>query len=240
MHTPNRLQDKIGTVAAFCEKEFLLDGVRLPDEYFYQSLPLCVIDAVYSIGVKYEGVRNVVKRYCECFGLQEIRRPKDRIPAQSEQESLSALVEKMGDLGIEKWTKDIFQNRQRTSTRNGILKCEAVLRFASALCNEGVNFLQDVPPRVSDSKLDAKLRQIPGQKSGISVSYFFMLAGTEGLVKPDRWISRFLKRCLSAEPTSEEAQSLISGACTVLLTRYPDLTPRLLDNLIWNHERSKN
>jgi hypothetical protein len=35
------------------------------------------------------------------------------------------------------------------------------------------------------------------------------------------------------------ASGLISSACETLLTRYPNLTPRLLDNVIWNYERAR-
>ena len=232
------LKEKIATLATFCEQELTLQSARL-GEYFYQSLPLCVIDAVYSIGVRYGGVRNVVKGYCSHFRLQQLRSPRDQVPSLNDQESLSALVEKMSVLGIEKFTTKIFDNRQRTSTHNGILKAQAVFRFATVLTAHGVNFLQDVPPTVSNSKLEAELRRIPGQTSGISISYFFMLAGTENLIKPDRWIGMFLKRHLGSEPRPAEAQSLISGACDILRTKFPHLTPRLLDYVIWNHERER-
>jgi hypothetical protein len=66
-----------------------------------------------------------------------------------------------------------------------------------------------------------------------------MLGGTEDLVKPDRWIGRFLKRHLGYEPSPEEMQSLISGACAILQTKFPHLTPRLLDYVIWSHERAR-
>jgi len=79
----------------------------------------------------------------------------------------------------------------------------------------------------------------PGQTSGISISYFFMLAGTEDLIKPDRMIGRFLKRHLGYEPSPAEAQSLIFGACEILRAQYPHLTPRLLDYVIWSHERAR-
>lgn len=233
------LRENAAAVAAFCQQHLVLQGASLGDEYFYQSLPLCVIDAVYSIGVKYKGVQNVVKRYGEYFGLQEFRQPRNQVPPTSEQEPLSDLLEKMGALGIEKFTKGVFRNRQRTSPRGGILKSEAIYRFATVLCDNGMNFLQDVPPRVQGADLEAELRQIPGQTSGISIRYFFMLAGTEDLIKPDRWIGRFLKRCLDAQSTPEEAQFLISSACEMLLTKYSDLTPRLLDNVIWNYERTR-
>ena len=94
------------------------------------------------------------------------------------------------------------------------------MRFATVLTAHDVNFLQDVPPRVDDSKLEAELRRIPGQRSGISTSYFFMLSGTEDLIKPDRWIGRFLARHLGYVPGSAEAQSLISGACQILRTKF--------------------
>jgi len=233
------LKDRVAAVAAFCEKELVLQYAHLSDEYFYQSLPLCVIDAVYSIGVQYEGVQNVVRHYCEYFGLQKFREPRGQVPPTSEQQPLSALVEKMVAFGIDKFTEEIFNNRQRTSPRAGILKSEAIFRFATVLCDNGMNFLQDVPPRVLDTELEAELRQIPGQTSGISISYFFMLAGTENLIKPDRWIGRFLKRCLNAEPTPEVAQFLISSACETLRTTYPKLTPRLLDYVIWDYERAR-
>jgi hypothetical protein len=198
-----------------------------------------VIDAVYSIGVRYSGVRNVVTRDCSYSGLQEFRSPPHQVPPQDEQESLPAFVVKMNKLGIAKFTSDIFKNRQRTSARNGILKAEAVLRFATVLTAHDVKFLQDVPSRVGDLQLDAALRSVPGQRSGISVSYFFMLAGDENFVKPDRWIGRFLNRRLGYVPGSAEAQSLISGAAGILRTKYPHLTPRLLDRAIWNFERNR-
>ena len=94
-----------------------------------------------------------------------------------------------------------------------------------------------MPSRVSDADLEAALRQIPGQGSRISISYFFMLAGSEDLIKPDRWIVSFLQRCLGRCPSLDEAQLLLSEACKALQLKYPHLTPRLLDNAIWKYER---
>jgi hypothetical protein len=235
----SQFQANVAVVAAACDRELDLLHAALGHEYFYQSLPLCVIDAVYSIGVRYSGVRNVLTRYCTYFGLQEFRSPPNQVPPQDEQESLPAFVGKMNKFGIAKFTSDVFKNRQRTSARNGILKAEAVLRFATVLTAHGVKFLHDVPPRVGDLQLDAALRSVPGQRSGISVSYFFMLAGDENFVKPDRWIGRFLNRRLGYVPGSAEAQSLVAGACTILRAKYPHLTPRLLDYAIWNFERNR-
>ena len=233
------LKERAAAIAEFCAQHLILEGASLADAYFYQSLPLCVIDAVYSIGVKYEGVQKVVSRYCGYFGLQEFREPRDRLPPTSEQQPLSTLIEKMSELGSDQFAREVFQNRQRTSTRSGILKSEAVLRFATVLQHHGINFLQDVEPRVTDAALERDLREIPGQKSGISTSYFFMLAGSEKLIKPDRRILSFLERCVGRCPTPNEAQVLLSEACGILKSKHPQLTPRLLDYVIWDEERKR-
>ncbi|MGP7818521.1 hypothetical protein [Niallia sp. 01092] len=38
-------------ISKFCEEVLELENATLPDEYYYTSVPLCVIDSVFSIGV---------------------------------------------------------------------------------------------------------------------------------------------------------------------------------------------
>ena len=45
-------------LALACERLFDLNTLTLSESYYYASLPLCVIDAVFSIGVKYTGTQN--------------------------------------------------------------------------------------------------------------------------------------------------------------------------------------
>lgn len=40
--------------------------IEVAEQYGYASLPLCVIDSVFSIGVRYESVRNVIERRSTC------------------------------------------------------------------------------------------------------------------------------------------------------------------------------
>ena len=44
-------------VANYCKRYLSLNNAVLGDEYYYQSLPLYIIDAVFSIGVKYDKLR---------------------------------------------------------------------------------------------------------------------------------------------------------------------------------------
>ena len=70
--------------AACCEANLPLNE-KLGREYFYQSLPLCVIDAVFSIGVRYAGVKKVVSRYCDYFTLPQYRKQETVLPPEETQ-----------------------------------------------------------------------------------------------------------------------------------------------------------
>ena len=107
-------------VAMFCQEHLNLGS--LGKEYGYTHLPLCFLDAVWSIGVRYQGVQGVVKRYAKWAGLT---------PPSAH--STAEFLEKLSNFSAEQAATSIFANRQRTSARGGILKAEAVVRFARVL-----------------------------------------------------------------------------------------------------------
>ena len=72
-----------------CERLFELDSLALSDAYYYSSLPLCVIDAVFSIGVKYTSTENTVRRYCEYFQVKKYDRNRTSTKMQH---SISARI----------------------------------------------------------------------------------------------------------------------------------------------------
>jgi hypothetical protein len=216
-----------------------LDTARLGDEYFYQSLPLCVIDAVYSIGVRYDCVAAVVERYCRQFGLRKTRGDRKEMPPNNEQESVTEFCERLEPFTPEQLATEVFQNRQRTSARAGILKAEAVIRFAAVLKNAEVNFFRDIPKFLIRPEPMREIMNIPGQRSGISLKYFLMLAGNEGQIKPDRMVLRFLEDAIGRAVSISDAESLIAATSEKLSHQYPELTPRLLDHEIWRYQRTK-
>ena len=226
-------------VAERAKQVLPLRGAALEDEYFYQSVPICLIDAVYSIGVRYSQVQKVVDNYCRYFNLRKTRGDRNILPPIDTQESISDFFKKMQDIGIETFTSHIFRNRQRTSTNRGILKAEAIYRFAEVLKKYGINYLQDVPAVIKSVDLENDIKQIPGQRSGISLRYFFMLSGSEDFIKPDRMIQRFLESVLQRPIRIVESQHLLSEASDELKIHYPNVTPRLLDNLIWQYQRQQ-
>ncbi len=224
-------------LAEYCEANLDISSVELGDEYGYPSVPLCVIDAVFSIGANYVATQNTVRRFREFFSIPE----KSEIypPDTADQLSISEFIKIYDEYGIEGMTDRVYQNRQRTSTRMGILKTEAVLRFSKVLSRFGVEYLLDVQKVIGNLGFEAEIKKIPGQRSGISLRYFYMLIGEKNYIKPDRMITRFVEQVTGKSYSAEEITRLLIGACDLLVTDYPNLTPRMLDNLIWNYQREQ-
>ena len=71
---------QIEKAAGCCREKLDLENIKLGDEYFYNSLPLCVIDAVFSIAVRYEVTCNVVNSFCRKIKINKLRPLKNNYP----------------------------------------------------------------------------------------------------------------------------------------------------------------
>ena len=193
----------------------------------YDSVGLAMIDAVWSIGVRYQSVENVIARYrAERLAgghHAEADRPQD----------VRRFIEAAG--GPEGFALRM-RNRQRTSSRNGILKAEAVLREARILEDERVAVPVDLTGAGEErlEHLRARWSTVPGQASGVSWRAFCMLVGLAE-VKPDRMIRRYVATALgrSAETAVgvEEARDLVMATAVHL-----GISPRELDYAIWSYQ----
>ncbi len=234
MPTPTTLD----LVTDFCLQKLDFSNPKLDPEYYYAHLPLCVVDSVFSMGVKYESVRNVVRRMEPLVGNTLFREYGSLPTDPTQQVSVAAFLGQVEHESPEKLALEVYQNKQRTSTQNGILKAEAISRFLRVLADFDVQYFQDVPRLITDTNFEQKIKRIPGQASGICLSYFFMLAGNDQLVKPDRMVRDFLKAITGSTVTLEEAQVLLAEVSSQLVLKGYEMNPRLLDNLIWNYQRT--
>jgi len=232
------METEIKKVVELCKNKLDLKNGTLGDEYYYSSLPLCVIDAVFSIGVKYSGTQNVINRFCKHVNIQRLR--FQPMPDKSQQLSINNLIQLYSRYGIDGMTDIVYHNKQRTSSRGGILKSEAVYKFAFVLEKFGVDYFQDIDKIYENYLFESKIKQIPGQKSGKSLSYFYMLSGSDDYIKPDRMIERFIRLAIGDKSlTPQECHDIIVGAQCKLVVEYPNITPRLLDYLIWGFQRAQ-
>lgn len=230
------MKDLQKKIIDFLEENFELEKLEMPNEYRYQSIPLCVIDAIFSIGAKYTSTANTVEKYCQKFNLKEIRDEKE-YPNIGEQHTITQFIENIRNFGVDNFAKEI--NKQRTSSRNGILKIEAALQWAEILKSHNIETFQDYL-KSFDETTEKELRSVKGQASGISLAYFKMLCGDEKLLKPDRHILRFLKWFSDKDVSAADAQNIISSVVEELSKKYKNINVRTADYQIWNYMKNDN
>lgn len=234
------MKNTVQKIAEHADKVLCLKFAELSPSYYYQSLPFCVVDAGFSIGTRYRQVENLVTHLSRVAGWKTFRPRGTDFPAREDQNTISDLLKLFEKRNApEEW---LFNNRcyaNPSSTSNPVRKAELVKRFAAVLKEAKIETFQDLKSCRDKEALSERLCQLPALSSGIVVRYFFMLAGDEGQVKPDRWILSFIKDCTGESPGADEAAELIQGACSILVKKYPNLTPRLLDHEIWKYQRDK-
>jgi hypothetical protein len=224
-----------GCVAKSACSKLPLKNAALSDEHEYASLPLCVIDAVFSIGVKYTGTRLVPPRWAEA---QTPPWPVHRRGATVEH-SISDFLAALAPFTGKELAVNIFKNSQRTSSKNGILKAEAVRQFATALQEAGIDKFRDFEDETKLEQAEVNVKNVKGQSSGISFDYFRILVGHEA-VKADRMVCRFVANAGGMEHVAPSVAKCAVVEATALLKReFPSLNVRLLDYLIWNYESRK-
>ena len=227
---------------------------RLPDgpsswqpfDGYPNSLALCVIDSLFSMGVRYTNVENVTSRY------RKFRIDEGCTPDSDGLSDLLGVFDRVG--GIEAFTKQIGTS-QRVATRPIVqpLKSEVVHEAASTLLalriDSAADFLAADPDALElDTPMDtepttehgcqlkAAWLALPGQARGTSWRYLRMLVGLRD-VKPDRMVRRFVARALGF---GDGAEDHVSEGYAVSLIRQVarrfGVDERALDHEIWRFE----
>ncbi len=227
----------VSKLADYIEQSGLM-APALADEYRYASLPLCVVDAVFSIGVRYTSTQKVVANLCEYADWPRYASSRESRGAGGH--GICDLVALFDTLGIEGMADTVFQNRQRTSSRSGILKAAAVLLYCRALTEAGINTFDDFEQNRREYA-EAIILGLPGQSSGIAFDYFMMLAGDDNLIKPDRMVQRYVGNALKLDaiPQPRQAAILVRLAARDLCQRGHRWTPLHLDYAIWRFQSAK-
>ena len=69
-------------------------------------------------------------------------------------------------------------------TRGVVPLAEASYRFASILQKHGIDYFQQASVLINDAELKRDLGTVPGDASGARLQYFWILAGSDELIKP--------------------------------------------------------
>ena len=193
------------------------------------SLALSVLDAIWSINVRYQVTRGVIERY-------KMRRWQGS-PDEDGLPELLTFYERIG--GIDAFIDEVG-TRNRVSTQpHAMRKGAAVHQAATALHDFGVDTAEQF--RIADrSDLGNQLKEvwlaIPGQRSGISWRYLRMLVGLPD-VKPDRMILRFIASALRLDEASISADRAVT--LVQATAAHFDVDQRALDHEIWEYQSGK-
>ena len=208
-----------------------------PDGY-PSSLALCVLDSVWSLGVHYNSVVNVISKY---------RSLRAAAGANAETDGASELVGTFSEIGDAVAVAERLGNRQRTSSTNGVLKAQAVRDVAELLVAHDCETASDLVELSKNAERSAELkkawRKITGPSSGLSLTYCRMLAGAPD-AKADRMVVAFVEEALEADDgtgdsadrrvSQEEARRLVTAAAE---QRGEDTTD--LDHMIWRFQSGR-
>lgn len=219
--------ERVRRLAAHC-RAVLGDLTLLPQPPGYPgSLALSVLDAIWPMGVRYTAVEHVISRY------RKHRRSQGADPGH---DGVADLLATIDHAGSGEGLADLLGNHQRTATRNGVLKADAVAIAARMLASHGINQLEDLRVAIAGdqgAEVEAGWRTVPGQRSGISWAYLLLLAGVPR-VKPDRMIRRFVADALQIPDIGpEDAAQLV----TAVHQATPGVSLIALDHAIWQYQR---
>lgn len=197
---------------------------------YKSSLALCVMDSIWSLGIKYKTVENVLDRYLIDRGLTGLA--QSQLSNDSPRDFL-LWCETFGGHNDHELVAERLDNRNKTSSINGVLKASAVVKACELLAHEGIDTTESL--MLSAEVFKQKwLYEIPGQRSGISWKYLLMLAGSPG-VKPDRMVIRFMEHHLV--PASLEADEFVNELLVAI--NDSSITATDVDHRIWSIERSR-
>jgi hypothetical protein len=216
----------VAALASYARATFPPGTVWKKPDGYPNSLALCILDSIWSIGVNYDRhVIPVLNRY------RQLAATSDRDANHDTPCDLAATIAQLG--GPDAFA-DAVRSRHRTSSKNGILKAEAVGQAARLFCEASIMIAADLVSREADVK--PRWHRIRGQQSGVSWKYLLMLAGIDG-IKPDRMIHGFITNAIGVSVTNQEAIELL----TDVQRAWPEPRPTLLelDYAIWRHQSGR-
>lgn len=208
------------------------EGWYRPDGY--QSVALAILDSIYSTGHRYQGVINLIDRYCE------LRRKEEANPKIDTATDLIEAFNRWG--GVEGFALKT-KNRWRTSSSlQAPYKAYAALEAAKILAAHSIETASDVVDRLTEresrehSDIAKEWLAITGQSSGLTWNYFLMLLGVPG-VKADRMVIRFVTKALGRpkDVSAKEASRLVEAVADDLKLNYIQL-----DHTIWRYQSNRD
>ena len=214
----------------YCERNYGAELAEVDERaYCYNSLPICIVDCVYSLRARYNSVTvPIVERYAaEYLGGDK--------SAADDRDTITDFIQHLTEMGLEKFADNIAKNHQ---VIGGVPKAKVCLDIAETLRKHGVETLRDFQEYPSKIELAEAIKSIKGMGNA-GVTYLFMLTGDNSRSKPDVHIHRCIAEACGEDVSDAECQQIIEEATDILKETYPNLAVRKLDGAIWGDFSSR-
>lgn len=226
MHgTGSEVEKLIDAVAGLLQPE----EIELPEEFFPAHLTIALIDAVYrSESGSDQDAATSVEKYCDRFGLSRTRPDRWELPPAHEQDSLSDMIRRYDELGLDGMMGEVFSANRNTHGTN-LSIAEAILRAARALREVNVEVLQDMKACRAE-EIEGALRH-SAESDDSTARMLLMYTGDDDFVRGDACILEFVAHAIERSTVPvKHAERLVRRSAYELI-----LAPRFLDRAIWKY-----
>ncbi len=152
--------------------------------------------------------------------------------ASASGDTVSLLMNRMDEKGHKEFANQILRNQQKLGGKKQIPKEEVCYQLARYLRDLHIETIEDFQNFESQEILEIVIRAVNGLGDA-GVNYLFMLAGDPNRCKPDVHIHHCIRDACGCDISNEECQTLFTDAIELLRNKYPNLTVRGLDGIIW-------
>lgn len=224
-------QEQMSQFARFCEERFDLHTIA---KHTFQSLPICIIECIYSLRANYTSTTNVVQRYADkCMGGD----------ISSNADTISNFITQIDNNygGPQGSAGNLFESQAKFghgitpkhNASNLTLKSEVCYNLARKFQEHNINNITDFRSANPDD-IERYMREVKWVGDA-AVNYLFMLAGDPTRVKPDVHIHHCVRDCFGYDLSNQDIQVLFTDTVHELQSCYSTLTVRNLDSVIWNY-----
>ena len=212
----------------YCKRNLVLQESAITN---YQSLPVCLIDCIYSLRTKYYSVTvPIVNRYADRYMDGNVESTKDTI---------TNLIKRIEDCGgPQEFADSVLKNHQELGGNAHIPKENALLQLATYLRLLHIETIEDFRSFESPELLEIVVRAVKGMGDA-GANYLFMLAGDPNRCKPDVHIHHCIRDACGEDVSNDECQVIFQETVDIFKTEYPTLTVRGLDGIVWRHYQAK-
>lgn len=180
-------EEQIHLFSRYCSENFETALNHIHKGMRYQSLPICILDCVYSLRAKYFAVTvPVLQRHANTYMGGNLYAPQDTLS------DFIAHVKEFDNCAA--FARVVLNNNQVLSGRNKAEVCyEIAIKLHELL---DMDTLDDFHHFEKEALLEIVLCSVKGMGDA-GVNYMFMLAGDPNRCKPDVHIHRCIKMRLA-------------------------------------------